>query len=68
MKSKMRTDKIEKALKGVHVKKALAKSSTVLFRVSEVDKQDIADTAKSLKMNVSEYMVNAHRLIKSRLK
>lgn len=64
----MTTNKIEKALRGVKVKESLAKTELIVFRLSKADKLSVAETAHTLKMSISEYLMNAHRLIKGRLK
>lgn len=60
--------KMEKAVKGLKAKDSLAKTQSVLFRCSVVDKKSIAATATSLSMGMSQYLIECHRLISSRLK
>jgi hypothetical protein len=47
---------------------ALAKTSTVNFRLSKADKESMKETAKKLRLTLSEYLVSLHHYAKDKLK
>ena len=47
---------------------ALVKSNGIFIRVTENDKKSVKETASSLRLSVSEYIIKIHYLIKDQLK
>ena len=47
---------------------ALAKTETVTFRLSKVDKESIKETAGKLQMSLSEYLVKLHHYAKIQIR
>jgi hypothetical protein len=58
---------LEKAMKAV-TKKDLAKSETIIFRVSAKDKAEMQKTAKKLGLSLTEYLTRLHQIAQERLK
>jgi hypothetical protein len=47
---------------------SLSKTEFIQFRISKAEKQSVKDTAASLDLTVSEYLLKVHSLILTRLK
>jgi predicted DNA binding CopG/RHH family protein len=58
---------LEKAMKGI-TKKDLAKSETIIFRVSSKDKDQMQKTAKKLGLSLTEYLTRLHQIAVEQLK